>query len=692
MNKKRLIPFMLISLALTACGGNGMKAPVLKVNSSETGLCWDEVKGAASYEVKVGDDDPYQADAYEFNKAQNTYTVRVRAVNEKGTKFSEYSDPFTYETKQTAIESLTNTDGVVTWTGVVGTSLEVKKDSGEYTPVTGNSYTVTEMGVYTFRAKSGWDGTTNTYYVDGPKATKGIVVSPKATSEYIIEDGSTESDIELQDEYKCMKFQTSVWEEAAYSSVTLSTMNDGVSEGKCISYNYSRQGYYFRFDKDVNFTGGYDTMEFYIKGDGVSTASLAFQITEDRIIGSGENLINMKGAYIAYKIQTVDTAWSKYTISMNDPAWVIDYSGMKLGFADMQTILEGYNFKISSISDLFPLFGQYQVRVMAQPDANYSSTKIYMDDVVLSNKSLNSDSYKVTVLGEKYDVKLNNGAKGTLTTNTPDASHGLFEINGETMPVEMKVEQDILTLTSTTEGKDVIVVLKTEDQGGTFKAVSTRGTLAAIFADCELIPAVTLVDGFERYPSTGVGFDQKNTDLMLRNGLRSEYYSDYYSGATSNLSPMGGNGWQLMGSTDYLDLSVSQAHTGEQSAKAKYNPSAAMRITTWGLYEGNAQPMGKGTTFSLWAKGGSKVDIGLKIRLFKVNQVTKSNHTSDTVSTVKQVTIPKDSDWTEYKVELTPGATYYGFTLTTVAAGGSSGNDYFYIDDISVYTVSPWEA
>lgn len=695
MNKKSLIPFALISLVLAGCGGKGLQAPVLKVKSDNTGLVWDEVKGAASYEIKVNDGEPYAAEMYEFDRTKATYSVSVRALDESGKKVSKFSEPFNYETKDAVLGDLINTNGVITWSSFEGVMVEVKKDQGEYIPVTGNSYTVVEAGVYSFRAKEGFDATQNIFYVTSASADKNIVTSPVANAEYILEDGSDESNSELQTKYRTLKCQSNTWEEASTASITLSDANEGISDGKCVSLNYTKQGYYFRFDKDISLTGSYDTLEFYCKGDGICNAYIAFEVTEDKLIGSGTNVINMKGSYITYKIPTLPTVWTKYTVSLNDPTnWNIDYSGIKMTFAQLQEALKNYNLRIDSLGDLMPLFGSYQVRV-AGSDGTYKSTKMYLDEVKLSNTGATvTDIYKVAVLNDGYNVKFGESGKGTLTVNSADKTKAVIRTNvggaDVEIPVDLKLEKDLLTVTSTVTGQDFVLTLRSEDGGMTFSYVSCTGTLASMLENASMTPQPSVVDDFESYEATGTGYDENHKALNGRTGLRAAYYSDFYStSASQSQSPLGKGDWHLMGSTDYLQLSTDEHHSGSKSMKAKMSTWNAMRFISWGLYDATAQSIGKGTTFSFWAKGGSTQNIVLKVRVYTAQEVTAANVGSDSV--LAEITIPANSDWTEYKVALA-NTTYYGFAMTTQHTNGSGSNDYFYIDDINVYTVSPWEA
>ena len=165
-----------------------------------------------------------------------------------------------------------------------------------------------------------------------------------------------------------------------------------------------------------------------------------------------------------------------------------------------------------------------------------------------------------------------------------------------------------------------------------------------------------------------------------------------YSGGNTTPSPIGGNNWELMGSTDYLDLATSTGHSGSKSAKFKYNPQAAMRMISGDIcLNENAAAIGKGEIFSFWVKGGTKYNFELKVRVFYSSaRLTPSTQQSNNTY-VEGIKVQANSEWTQVKINLDASKTYYGFSITTVANWGSNGADYFYVDDISIYgSIDPW--
>ena len=273
-------------------------------------------------------------------------------------------------------------------------------------------------------------------------------------------------------------------------------------------------------------------------------------------------------------------------------------------------------------------------------------------------------------------------------TGTFQGSLGSFVLN---VPVTIAKTSDSIVVECKEAGKDFVLTAKTTDEAYSFEYVNATGTLAEYMVGMTLSGGVEMIDNFESYTETGLGYDNYsgsggNKDLSKRSGLRGSYFSDYYSGGSG--SPLGGDGWSLMGSSDYLSLDKTTAHSGSNSAKYKYNSTCAMRLVSWGLYDGTAEPFSKATTFSFWVKGVEE-SFDIKVRVFSVPKIDKTTHVSDSVSKVAAFTIPANSDWTEYTVSLDSSKIYYGFTFTTQA--NYKNTRYFNVDDICVYSESPWE-
>ena len=212
-------------------------------------------------------------------------------------------------------------------------------------------------------------------------------------------------------------------------------------------------------------------------------------------------------------------------------------------------------------------------------------------------------------------------------------------------------------------------------------------------AEPEPEPEKVMVNDFQSYSETGVGIDTKNADPTKITGLRADFYCDYYNPySSSGTSPVGGNNWFLMGSTDYLNLGNNQT-TGNKSAQVKsINGDRNMRYISMGIaakglgYAASTPAIGTNLTkMSFSIKGGSVRDNKVKLFAYYQDSITSTTQGSNR-SGGTLLTIPMNSAFTEYTIDLDPTKTYYGYAIIVNGVSGDSAKaDYLYVDNICVW-------
>ena len=281
---------------------------------------------------------------------------------------------------KTSIEGFTYSNGVASWSSVKGLGVEVKGLNDEnFTRVKGNSFTATRADLYTFRAVTGVSGQTK--YVSDPNGVKYAFMGVPATDAKVLEDGSADSNADLAEKYTITKYDNG-WVPST-ATITLDTSNGDISEGKCVKMGVKHHGTYFKYDQDIELDKSYDTFSFYVRGEEGTYYSLAFQIFESIIIDE----YDLAGVFISYQVKPAAKQWNKYTVSMSDPNWKIDWGGEKYGFGTIQEFLASKGCIVNSLGDLFPLFDQFQFRVGATYNSSGSNANMWFDEVKLENLS-----------------------------------------------------------------------------------------------------------------------------------------------------------------------------------------------------------------------------------------------------------------------------------------------------------------
>ena len=182
-------------------------------------------------------------------------------------------------------------------------------------------------------------------------------------------------------------------------------------------------------------------------------------------------------------------------------------------------------------------------------------------------------------------------------------------------------------------------------------------------------------DSFEGYAESGTMYSQKNGEVS-RSGARGAYYCDYYTGSGS--SPVGGNGWNLMGgNSDQLSLEQTiPAVEGTQCLKIKKSTAGAMRYMQWDLYKGTGTAKTGFDKFVIYLKNPGETDATVNVMVYDVRKVTPTTQGAANREETGEVSLPAGTDWTPYVVELDPLTEYYGFCILLK----SSTTDYVYAD------------
>ena len=677
-------------------------SPVLSVNESLVALSWNKVTNASGYSVEIDDGAPsvISSTLFELSKEEGNHTVKVIA---KGASGYADSDPATYiyNVEYTSIGELTYANGVITWASSNGLGIQYKTQNSEYENVQGNSIAATQADAYTVKAKSGYkqnSGAYDVFYVDNAQSvsSRTIIISKPATQNLILEAGMDRSDTGLQEKYVAYRYVNGTgWTKSINAAINLDQSNEGYTDGKCVKFSFWHHGDWYKWEKQINITGTYNTIRLFAKGEKDSELILSFEIQKTKQFGD----LLIKGIYITYTIKFDAEEWKEYVISMADPNWKVDFGdGKKISGTELVAALQLKGIKINSLADVLPYFDAFQFRCRAPYINGGPNTYSYVDEARMDNSGAETSIKQIVKVKDLYALQAGNYA-GEFVPG--ESGKGVINLN---KPAKMSLNVDYevtadnqLKITSTSPGFDFVGLLNPIANGNEFELDTASGANAADLNGLKLA-SYALVEGFESYTDTGTGYDIANNDPDTRTGLRADYYSDYYNGGSDaeKRSPMGGNGWELMGSTDYLALNedAENAHRGTKSMRIKYNKDNDCRYTTYGLSDGTATPLPSGSYFSFWTKGVSGRDSVLKVKVFYTEKVTPSNQTGDGAPFTQEIfTIPADSDWVECKIALKAGKVYYGFMINPVKNNGAATeeNRYVYIDDVTIYnSISPW--
>ena len=354
-------------------------------------------------------------------------------------------------------------------------------------------------------------------------------------------------------------------------------------------------------------------------------------------------------------------------------------------FEQTEAIGQWKHFEI----DLNPELTYYGFMINIEKNYNLSANEayLYIDDVEVYTANpyatyvapIPPEEDKVLTPGMTYigkvagliNAQLTIGQDNAVTLAAPGMA---MNINGT-----YTIVKDEVTMTL----GDVQYVGTIKDNAINFKSVNGTGTIAGALNNLNF-NMIEYADNAETYESDGKMYYQGNKDLSQVSGARGAYHCDYYTGGSSNLSPIGGNGWSLMGGNgDQLQLDKTTAADGSQSLKMKFSTAGGMRYLQWGLADGTAVGHKGFNKLGIYMKNTTATNVSIKLYAYHIQKVEPSTQ-GDSSRAVKEITVPANSDWTLYTLDLNAAKTYYGYGIymaTKSATGFLNVDKVFYYND-----------
>ena len=663
-----------------------LSIPEVELNDDQNGLIWEDDEKAVGYSIQVNDAPATTVTepGYQFATTEGQYTVAIKALSEFDDLHSDAFE-FSYEVRYTSLGELTANDGVITWASYAGKGLEVKIGNGQFTPVTGESLDISFEGTYTFHTVPGYvAGNSPIFYVENDGSINQRQVNGVPVK-LIVEDASASSNALLMEPYLVEKY-TSDWEPNSAAKMTLEDVeNEGYTDGNCARVAYWANGCAYRYTRDIEFDRNYDTLSLNLKGDGIATSRMTIRlvITKDLVVQN----YNLNGVYADYRISKPAASWNNYTISLkNDDNWKITFAGVSKTPSEIKDLL-GVEF-----ADVLTEFGSIAFIFYGSTD-NYRESRMFLDDVMFLNTHAQTSTTAitpVTKLKKNYSFETAS-IHGQLAIND-DLESGVVTsyVGGEliSLPVTVALNGSTLVVTSTTSGKDFVLTLSSTTAGGVWNYVSCTGSYQFLLSNARL-GALTEVENFSAYTGDGIGYDKTHGVDEVSN-LRAAFYCDYYyewnTDDTNIQSPVGGTNWWLMGSNDYLCYKSAGCLDGKSAQLRSSTGYRNMRYMSAGLATSVEEPIAKGVSkMSIWVKGATNRDVTITIYAYYRNSLAPATQQSDR-SASDTLTIPQNSDWTQYTLSLNSAKVYYGFSI--VVKSDNSDNPsaaYIQIDNIAMY-------
>lgn len=226
-------------------------------------------------------------------------------------------------------------------------------------------------------------------------------------------------------------------------------------------------------------------------------------------------------------------------------------------------------------------------------------------------------------------------------------------------------------------GDDLTYVGTIDEATGNVAKTSASGTYGPYFTGNFTMGQ--MLDNMESYTESGVMYSQ-NAGASSRSGARGAYFCDYYSGGSG--SPVGGNGWSLMGgNADQLSLVNNDGHSGTNPIKIKCSSAGNMRYMTYGLYDGTAEGHTGVHYIAMWVKNLSASSAKFKGYAYYQQTVTASTQQLNRTD-IPEITLEANGEWQLIIVQLDATKTYYGVAMFGCQAAAER---WIAVDDICFF-------
>ena len=287
--------------------------------------------------------------------------------------------------------------------------------------------------------------------------------------------------------------------------------------------------------------------------------------------------------------------------------------------------------------------------------------------------------------GYTYSLTLNNGSATFTSLDRQDAvsATGTATLNDNSLQC---------SFTSPSAFNGLTYNFTSDNQSHSLTYVSKSGTGNANAPQINLYRVYKFED-FESYSSGGNGWDNSSgATKYTATGLKGDYVCEYVNSSASS-GPIGGQGWSLMGSNDYIVYNANKGRNNSKTLALKGNNNQ-MRFFQASGYYGIPTVIGKGNKLSFWSKGAysdssltteSTYCSNIKVYAFYTQKVGASTLTQ---RTEQDFVIASSNEWQEYVMDLDPTKTYY--SIGFYDKNKDSATRYLPLDDFSIYTESPY--
>ena len=527
---KYLTLLSIFFLVLTACDGKQQSddsndtgdptdytidTPILQLNNSRDGLVWDEVENADSYMLSLNGGAYSEADNYFFSSINGHYQISVYAKAAIGYDDSEIVS-YVYDVRSLSYGTVSRSGveySLYTWEqNFISCETEFSStgihDENAFTSNTSLSFQAEISGQLAIRMFGGFDEIDHIFYPETSQTSYINIAMNSVDSRSIL----TGAEIDLIDYFDIRYFNGSSEVMTANVNVTHESIDvEGLSDA--INFRFNDGNYYKFMTKIPTPISRYEAISFYAKGNGKTNMAVQF-VSSD--------------FYVSYNLGVLSTNWSYINLPFDDEGWKVNGSSITLrDVVDKQGSQYGI-MDVSEVVSFLPTLAIVYKSVNGNP--LWTSTNCYVAQIDLA-KNTTQINRQIFALEDIYSGKSSDNTNVRLD-KTNENTINLSTLNlASNTSLEMQVEKNTegYTFSSASDnGASLTMVMEASRGGELLSFVSASGSLSAHYYGLSF-ETISIIDDFENYESTGVGYDKNNTNKESRSGLRAEFLSEYMS-------------------------------------------------------------------------------------------------------------------------------------------------------------------
>lgn len=447
-----------------------LSAPQITVNANKDGLTIVANEHATKTQIKVDGGQYVDGTTHAFIAEAGQHTVTVKSLGD-GKKYTDSVEvTFTYETKITSVTVTKTATETATWT-YTGLTFGVKFGSEtDYAPKTEASFTATESGVLSVGALGGYDEENKVFYAGN--AEQSVTLVTKMATAVVLEDAEGKVKQDLADDWTAYKYENNGWTDNTKATFDVA---NGATEGKSMQLDCWANTTAFMYARNYTVAESANYVTIYAKGSGY----LNFIV----------RLIDSNGVYVDYDLGILPAYWQRYTLSLDDTNWKVNFSGNKIGVEQAVKAMGMFDS-----SEIIPHCSR--VAFIVKGNNNGSSDKMWIDDLAFGYKQDVTTTIEQPMFALATSYVASGSVPASLAMTSKTEAKLSATVGGQAMSQTFTFAlsgNQIVLKDTVAAGAGLTITMNVTNNGAKLAVTSVEGQMASQYS--ALLSGMTFTEG-----------------------------------------------------------------------------------------------------------------------------------------------------------------------------------------------------